>query len=333
MRDIANGVELQPRVRVYAMEEDRWHSADSLPLPGTRDVRMLLGRSVNSANGSVSASGQCGTASATAYTADPQHPMLDDLGTGSGAYDLAFLKGRPDVATFDSQPFAADTLVLGALSGVLYVRLDRPDADLYLKVLDVAPNGTAYNLMSPGQEIMRIPYRHRTSTRQNVVPGRVVPIDFLGERTGNLFKVGHRLGVQIVSSRAPDLSRNLQTGKPESTSSSTAVARIEIQHTSQHPSSVTLPVVKGSLPQPDTYQLVPRSMAASASRCTASDRRRHRTDRREWRMGAAHGPRAWRTGADAGATRRGVEPDAAPRVRWPDRLSFGHAPALLDRRG
>jgi putative CocE/NonD family hydrolase len=248
VRDIPNGVESQPRVRMYAMGEDRWYDGDSVPLSGTRETRMLLGRNESSAIGSVSATARRGSAPTTAYTADPQHPVRDDVGTGFGAYNLAHLRGRPDVATFDSAPFTSDTVVLGALTGSLYVRLDRPDADLYLKVLDVAPNGTAYNLMSPGQEVMRISYRHRTSTRENVTPGQVVRVDFLGERTGNMFKTGHRLRVQVVSSWAPDFSRNLQTGKPESTSARTAVARIQILHTNKHPSSVTLPVVKGTLP-------------------------------------------------------------------------------------
>jgi predicted acyl esterase len=64
--------------------------------------------------------------------------------------------------------------------------------------------------------------------------------------TGNTFKRGHRVRIQISATFFPYFSRNLQTGKSETESAAARAARITIHHDASHPSRIILPVMGGA---------------------------------------------------------------------------------------
>jgi putative CocE/NonD family hydrolase len=113
-----------------------------------------------------------------------------------------------------------------------------------VKLLDVAPDGAAINLMSPGADVLRASYREPQQGTQLLEPGRVYELRLDGLLTSNMFKAGHRLRAQISASFAPHLSRNLQTGQSEIDNSESRTATITIHHDAQHPSRLILPVKK-----------------------------------------------------------------------------------------
>ena len=92
---------------------------------------------------------------------------------------------------------------------------DAPDTDLWLKLFDVAPDGTAWNLMSPGLDVLRASYRDGGPERKLLEPGRVYALSFENLLTGNLFEKGHRLRLVVASTFFPHYSRNLHTGELE----------------------------------------------------------------------------------------------------------------------
>ena len=55
---------------------------------------------------------------------------------------------------------------------------------------------------------------------------------------------GHRIRVAVMASFAPNMSRNLHTGKLEFDSAETAVARISVETGPDYGSRIVLPVVK-----------------------------------------------------------------------------------------
>jgi predicted acyl esterase len=112
-----------------------------------------------------------------------------------------------------------------------------------MRLLDVAPDGTAFNLMSPGSDVVRASYRDPGHARQLLTPGEVYKLTLPNMRTGNVFKAGHKIRVQISASFFPDFSRNLQSGELETISSKMRTANIRIYHDRQHPSRVILPVL------------------------------------------------------------------------------------------
>jgi predicted acyl esterase len=113
-----------------------------------------------------------------------------------------------------------------------------------VRLLDVSPDGTALNLMSPGLDVVRASYRDLARGRQWLEPGRVYELTISNLITSNVFLKGHRMRVQVLGNFAPNFSRNLQTGKSEATSAEMKKARIRVYHGSGWPSEIVLPVVK-----------------------------------------------------------------------------------------
>ena len=81
----------------------------------------------------------------------------------SGAHDYRQLERRSDVLTFDSAVLDSDTEVTGPIKAQIYFSCDCRDADLWVRLLDVAPDGAAFNLMSPGLDVQRASYRDLTA--------------------------------------------------------------------------------------------------------------------------------------------------------------------------
>ena len=112
----------------------------------------------------------------------------------------------------------------------MFVSCDCRDFDLWVRLLDVAPDGTAFNLMSPGLDVLRASYRDMSKGRQWLEPGHVYELTLPNLITSNVFLKGHRMRVQVFGSFAPNFSRNLQTGKSEASSAEMKKARIRVYH-------------------------------------------------------------------------------------------------------
>jgi hypothetical protein len=244
VRDVDNGVDREAPVRVFVMGDNRWREADRWPIPGTRpDTFYLAARARGSRAGALSARRPGSKAPTSSYVADPAKPVTDPFAERSGAHDYRDLGSRSDVLTFETEPLGRDLEVVGALGAEVYIEADVPDVDLWVKVLDVAPDGTAYNLMAPGSDVIRASYRERSARRSLLEPRRVYLLKLPGLLTGNTFKQGHRIRVHLMSSFAPNYARNLQTGASETSSSRMRVARVTIHHDARHPSRLILPVI------------------------------------------------------------------------------------------
>lgn len=246
VRGIDNGVEKWPGAKVYSMGDDTWLSGAKWPVTATTPRPMYLtpGASAN-ATGSLAASIPS-AAGKTTFVSNPAEPLNDKDMTNFGAYDLRRLSGDPGVATFETAPLDKDLSVMGHVIGEMYVSADvAPDYDLYVKLIDVGPDGTAFNLESAGHEVVRVSYRDKTVGRKLVKSGQVVKLAFDNMITGNTFKKGHRLRVYLMGSWFPVYSRNLQTGLPETYSSKMRTAKITVHTGPQYPSSLRLPVRAG----------------------------------------------------------------------------------------
>jgi putative CocE/NonD family hydrolase len=161
----------------------------------------------------------------------------------SGAHDYRKLAGRADVLTFDSDVLPEASEVTGPVKVRIFASCDCRDFDLWARLLDVSPDGTAINLMSPGVDVLRASYRDLSRGRQLLSPGRIYELKLNDLNTSNQFLQGHRIRLQISASFTPNFSRNLQNGKSETNSAEISTAKIRIFHDSAHPSQVVLPVI------------------------------------------------------------------------------------------
>ena len=246
VRGIDNGLDGEPRVRAFVMGENAWRSGATFPLPGTRPVSLYLaagGRLVREAPEAAST----GEGAPTEFESDPANPVLNAYAGKGGAHDYRALAQRKDVAVFETEPLAEPLRVVGAIETEIAVSSDGPDLDLWVKLEDVEPDGTAWNLSSPGTDVLRASLRESESEaakpRKPLAPGEIAVLRLPNLRTGNLFAKGHRIRVVLCGSFMPDFSRNLQTGESETSSAKMRKAVVRIHHDAANASRIVLPAV------------------------------------------------------------------------------------------
>lgn len=226
VRGLENGVEREKRARVFVMGEDVWREAEAWPLPGTRPTTLYL--APGGAGRGRLATEAPSTAVALSFVSDPAAPVVDAFAGSPGAHDYRDLPRRPDVLVFETPPLTEDQRVIGRLRAELQVSTDAPDVDLWVKLYDVAEDGTAWNLMSSGLDVQRASYRDGGPERKLLEPGQVYSLRFENLTTGNLFRKGHRIRVVLAGSFFPAFSRNLQTGELETTSAAMRKAKVDV---------------------------------------------------------------------------------------------------------
>jgi putative CocE/NonD family hydrolase len=242
-RHLRGGAPTKTPVRLFVMGENVWMSETTWPPASARREAFYLREGSGLAKGGLSKEAPTSSSSSSAFVSDPLDPLTDPFAAESGAHDYRALVGRKDLLVFESEPFAADTRVLGPITGSVHVSTDGRDTDVWLKLFDVAPDGTAWNLMSPGLDVLRASYRDGGPERKLLEPGQVYALSFENLMTGNLFRKGHSLRVVVSAAFFPHFSRNLNTGELEMVSAVGRKAEVRIHHDRAHPSMVTLPVV------------------------------------------------------------------------------------------
>jgi uncharacterized protein len=241
VRGIDNGVDREKPVRYFVMGTNQWRDAPTWP-PAATATPYYLTPGPAGHSGSLALSRPTVKQRAVSFVADPGDPVVNEY-SESGAHDYRKLVDRADVLTFDSPPLAQDMEVTGPIHAHMFVSCDCRDLDLWVRLYDVAPDGTAFNLMSPGLDVQRASYRDVSRGRQWLAPDKTYQIDLNNLITSNTFLSGHRLRVQAFASFFPNFSRNLQSGKSEVTSADLRNARISIYSDATHPSQLILPVI------------------------------------------------------------------------------------------
>jgi putative CocE/NonD family hydrolase len=160
----------------------------------------------------------------------------------AGAFDQRKMETREDILVYTSEPFAQGLELSGSITPTLYVSSDAKDTDFTVKVIDVYPDGRAYNL---DETIQRMRYRDGYDKPLAwMAPGNVYKVTMQPLTTSNYFAPGHRLRIEVSSRNFPRFDRNLNTGGRNFDESTPVVARNAVHHSAQYPSQVTITVVK-----------------------------------------------------------------------------------------
>ena len=131
----------------------------------------------------------------------------------------------------------------GPLDVTLYVSSDAKDTDFTVKVIDVYPDGAAYNL---DESIQRARYREGYEKPPVWMErGKVYKLAFQPLTTSNYFLAGHRLRIEVSSSNFPRFDRNLNTGGNNYDETKGVVAHNVLHHSREYPSQITISVVRG----------------------------------------------------------------------------------------
>jgi putative CocE/NonD family hydrolase len=184
------------------------------------------------------------------FAYDPMNPVPSHGGNvccqanalSGGALDQRVIEARPDVLVYTSEPLKEGIEVSGPMEFTTYVSSDRKDTDITIKVMDVYPDGRAYNL---DETIQRLRYRNGYDQPiEWMEPGKVYKVALQPMTTSNFFEAGHRIRIEVSSSNFPRFDRNLNTGGKNYDETTGLVAHNTIHHSRQYPSTLKITVVK-----------------------------------------------------------------------------------------
>ncbi len=245
-------LETMPKIQYYVMGENRWETANTWPPAGSKTLTFYLSSS-GKAN-SLYGDGALvpvppASSAADRFTYDPMNPVPSYGGNvcceGNavipGAMDQRKMEARNDILVYTSEPFKEGTEVSGPINVTLYVGSDAKDTDFTVKVIDVDPEGVAYNL---DETIQRM--RYRDGYDKPLVwmkDGEVYKVTFQPMQTSDYFPAGHSLRIEISSSNFPRFDRNLNTGGNNWDETTGVVAHNSVHHSAQYPSQITVTVV------------------------------------------------------------------------------------------
>jgi putative CocE/NonD family hydrolase len=165
----------------------------------------------------------------------------------AGAFDQRKNETRPDILVYTTEPLKEGMEVSGPIEVTLYVSSDAKDTDFTVKLIDVYPDGRAFNL---DETIQRMRYREGYD-KPNVwmQSGKVYKVTLQPMTTSNYFAPGHRIRIEVSSSNFPRFDRNLNTGGRNYDEAKGVVARNAVHHSRQYPSEIKLTVVRNTISQ------------------------------------------------------------------------------------
>ncbi len=243
VKGIENSVEHEKPVRIFVMGENKWRDEDAWPLKRFKETSFFLtSSSAGSHIGGLTEKPAISKVPYSEFSSDPSRPVTDPYAQ-FGARDYKSLAGRDDVLVFDTEALQNDAEVTGPIQATIYASADVLDFDLWVRVLDVWPDGRVFNLMSPGLDVLRASYRNGSQNPELLEPGKIYELKLDRMLTSNVFRAGHKIRVQISGAFFPHFSRNVQTGESEIATSRMRNGHVRIYTTKEHPSAITLPVI------------------------------------------------------------------------------------------
>lgn len=244
MRNGGHGKLDMPKVQYYPLLSNHWISSESWPPPAKR-VRLYLssGGHANSLQGDGRLARGAASGPPDSLLDDPLNPV-PTLGGGCCTPDVSrdqtSVERRSDVLVYTSAPLTRTLRVAGYLQAVLYFSTSVRDTDLALKIVDVYPDGKAYNLFDT---MKRLRYRDGIEHVKLMTPGTVYELTLRQMVAASWFLPGHRIRIEIAGTNFPEYERNMNTGGANYDESHPVTAHDTIYHDRRHASYLEIPVV------------------------------------------------------------------------------------------
>jgi putative CocE/NonD family hydrolase len=242
-----------PKVQYFTMGLNKWQSSDVWPPGNARPVTFYLASTgrANSLNGDGSLAAAAPVKDTPdSFTYDPMNPVPTHGGgfccmgadLKPGAVDQRSIEARNDVLVYSTDPLQQGLEVSGPVDVSLYVSSDAKDTDFTVKLVDVFPDGIAFNI---DDNIQRVRYREGYDKPPVwMETGTVYKVGFQPIQTSIYFPPGHQLRIEVSSSDFPRFDRNLNTGGNNFDETQGVAAHNQVHHSSAYPSSITLSIVE-----------------------------------------------------------------------------------------
>ena len=234
-------------VRIFVMGDNEWRDEREWPLARTLWTPFYL-HSRGSANSrfgdGILSINKPENEPTDMYQYDPAHPVpfiTDPTSTQiGGPDDYSAIERRDDVLVYMTEPLKEEIEVTGPIRMDLYASSSAPDTDFMAKLVDIWPSGFVQRLCDG---MVRARFREGMDRPTLIEPGKIYKFSIDCWNTCQVFKSGHRIGLEISSSAFPKFDRNLNTGAPLGITKEMAIAEQRIYHDLEHQSAVVLPII------------------------------------------------------------------------------------------
>jgi putative CocE/NonD family hydrolase len=234
-----------PPVQIYTIGDNQWRAEEEWPLARTVYTPYYLHAdapaNTKAGGGVLRASRPEPGEPSDSFLYDPNNPVPTAggamLGPGAGSARQDSIEARADVLVFSTEPLPRDLEVTGPIELILYVATTAPCTDFTGKVVDVFPDGSAWNV---SEGVLR---RRYDKNPADPVPSTSSQITIDMWPTSTVFKKGHRLRLEVSSSNYPRFDRNPNTGGPVSTEIAPVQATQTVYHDVDSPSRLILPII------------------------------------------------------------------------------------------
>jgi len=266
------GAETWPAFRIFVMGINQWRDEQEWPLKRTQYTPYYFhGKgSANTLKGDGTLNSEKPSGEATdEFVYDPNDPIptaggCNLVGCPAGPHDQSEVEKRNDVLVFTSDELKSELEVTGPVKVILYAASTAEDTDWTAKLVDVHPNGRAFNLcdgilraslwrgrpglasrwhLAGGKEQGQDALATSKTNPSLIKPGEIYRYEIDLWVTSNAFLPGHKIRVEISSSNFPRFDRNLNTGEVFGTGTRLMKATQTVYHDKEHPSHVLLPII------------------------------------------------------------------------------------------
>lgn len=251
LKNEENNVTNRPFLTYYVMGENKWRYSDQWPLKNTQYTRWFLDHKTRA--NSLLGDGKLllnkpNVTQSDSFVYDPANPVPSLGGhtccTGSdteaGGYDQTEIEKRQDVLVYTSDKLTSGIEVTGLIKAKLYVSSSAKDTDFTVKLIDVYPDGSAFNVQ---EGVIRMRYRNSLTEQSFLIKDKVYPVEIDLNATSNYFAKDHQIRIEVSSSNFPRIERNLNTGEPNHLGVNFISAENTVWFGSPYASYIELPVI------------------------------------------------------------------------------------------
>lgn len=175
-------------ILMYVMGRNEWRYETEWPLERARPRKLYF-----TPEGGLQFDSPAQTLSEVAFSYDPANPVPSLGGRiihAGGQYEQGEISKHPGVVSFTSAVLEEDLEVTGEVLAGFHATSSAPEADIAVKLVDVHPDGRAYNVVDG-------------IARGAFSAGKGTSLTFRVDITSYVFLKGHRIRVDIAGSNSP----------------------------------------------------------------------------------------------------------------------------------
>lgn len=194
------------RIDTYVIGDDRWYSRKKYEIEEKNEITFYFGRKVSEKNFGLFTE-RNKESGYVKYIYNPNYPVMTHgaescLKTNEQQGSLLQLEAgyRADVISFISEPLEKELIIIGKMLVNLEVSTDAEDTAFSVKIMEVMPNGKAYNMRTG---VTTLGYRNGCSERTVYKPQSKVTVEINVWDLAWKIQRGSRLRIDISSSDFP----------------------------------------------------------------------------------------------------------------------------------